>query len=118
MNLQAFLKADGLYSMLDIIEIASYPVKCLYLGVVTDICDYTFCGPFLCTWRGIDKQKGLMSLLACIWRQEEDKLGIKRQPDGCIAGATRRQSPTRRIRAGWLRLEERCASLKESRLFT
>jgi len=72
--------------MLDIIETATYPVKCLYLGALTDICDYTFCGTFLCTWRGIDKKRGLLSLLASIWRQEEDRLGIKRCADGCIAG--------------------------------
>ncbi|XP_025073512.1 cilia- and flagella-associated protein 69-like [Pogonomyrmex barbatus] len=84
-NLQIFLKNGGLYSMLDIIEIASYPVKCLYLGALTDICDNTFCGPYLCTWRGTDKKIGLMSLLATIWREEEDKIGIKRHIDGSIA---------------------------------
>jgi hypothetical protein len=85
-NHQIFLKAGGLYSILDIIETATYPVRCLYLGVLTDICDYTFCGTFLCTWRGIDKKTGLISLLASIWRQEEDRLGIERSADGCITG--------------------------------
>lgn len=72
--------------MLDIIESAGYPVRCLYLGTLTDICDRIFCGPFLCTWRGADKKTGLMSLLASVWRQEEDRLGIKRRHNGCIAG--------------------------------
>ncbi|XP_019885922.1 cilia- and flagella-associated protein 69 [Ooceraea biroi] len=84
-NLQIFLKAGGLYSMLDIIETTGYPVRCLYLGALTDMCDCTFCGPFLCTWRGADKKTGLMSLLASVWRQEEDRLGIKRRANGCIA---------------------------------
>ncbi|GAB1867239.1 hypothetical protein CAJAP_08318 [Camponotus japonicus] len=83
-NLQIFLKSGGLYSMLDIIEIASYPVRCLYLGALTDMCDRTFCGPCLCTWRGADKKTGLMSLLAIVWREEEDRIGIKRRADGSI----------------------------------
>lgn len=85
-NLQSFLKTDGLYSILDIIEIATYPVRCLYLGMLTDMCDCAFCGPYLCTWRRIDKKKGLMSLFATIWREEEDRIGIKRHADGSITG--------------------------------
>lgn len=85
-NLQIFLKSGGLYSMLDIVEIASYPVRCLYLGALTDMCDCTFCGPCLCTWRGADKKTGLMSLLAIVWREEEDRIGIKRRADGSITG--------------------------------
>lgn len=85
-NLQIFLQSGGLYSTLDIIEIANYPVKCLYLGALIDMCDCTFCGPFLCTWRGADKKTGLMSLLAVIWREEEDRIGIKRRADGSIGG--------------------------------
>lgn len=76
--------------MLDIIEIASYPVRCLYLGALTDMCDGTFCGPCLCTWRGADKKKGLISLLAIVWREEEDRIGIKRRADGSITGTISR----------------------------
>jgi hypothetical protein len=85
-SLQIFLRNGGLYSMLDIIEIASYPVRCLYLAALTDICDNTFCGPCFCTWRGADKKRGLMSLLTTIWREEEDRIGIKRHADNSIAG--------------------------------
>ncbi|XP_067217250.1 cilia- and flagella-associated protein 69-like isoform X2 [Linepithema humile] len=84
-KLQAFLKSGGLYSMLDILEITSYPVRCLYLGALTDICDCIFCGPFFCTWRGADKKTEFMSLLAIIWREEEDRIGIQRRADGSIA---------------------------------
>lgn len=89
-NLQIFLKNGGLYSMLDIVEIASYPVRCLYLGALIDMCDCTFCGPCLCTWRGADKKTGLMSLLAIVWREEEDRIGIKRRADGSITGTISR----------------------------
>ena len=76
--------------MLDIIEIASYPVRCLYLGALTDMCDSTFCGPCLCTWRGADKKTGLIALFMSIWREEEDRLGIKRRADGSTAGTISR----------------------------
>lgn len=88
-SLQIFLTSGGLYSMLDIIEIASYPVRCLYLGALTDICDSTSYRPCLCTWRGADKKTGLTSLLANIWREEEDMIGIKRRADDSIAGTSR-----------------------------
>ncbi|XP_011869132.1 PREDICTED: cilia- and flagella-associated protein 69-like, partial [Vollenhovia emeryi] len=84
-SLQIFLRNGGLYSMLDIVEIADYPVRCLYLGALTDICDSTFCGPCLCTWRGANKKTGLISLLATIWREEEDRIGIKRRADDSVA---------------------------------
>ncbi|XP_077281824.1 cilia- and flagella-associated protein 69 [Temnothorax americanus] len=86
-SLQIFLRNGGLYSMLDIVEIVSYPARCLYLGALTDMCDRTFCGPCLCTWRGADKKTGLISLLATVWREEEDRIGIKRRADDSIAGA-------------------------------
>ena len=89
-DLQIFLNGGGLYSMLDIIEIANYPVKCLYLGALTDMCDSTFCGPCLCTWRGADKKTGLISLFMSIWREEEDRIGIKRRADGSTAGTISR----------------------------
>lgn len=85
--------------MLDILETASYPVRCLYLGALTDICDYTFCGPFLCTWRNADKKTGLMSLLAVIWREEEDRIGVQRRADGSIAGAVSQIIKSRAIRS-------------------
>ncbi|XP_011687013.1 PREDICTED: uncharacterized protein LOC105449458 [Wasmannia auropunctata] len=94
-SLEVFLKSGGLYSMLDIIEIASYHVKCLYLGALTDVCDRTFCGPCLCTWRGADKETGLMSLLAIIWREEEDRIGIKRGVDGTITDSEYPQMGTK-----------------------
>lgn len=50
------------------------------------MCDNYFCGPYLCTWRGIDKKTGLMSLLARMWREEEIRVKVKRFPDGSVTG--------------------------------
>ncbi|XP_043786535.1 cilia- and flagella-associated protein 69-like [Apis laboriosa] len=77
-NLEKFIDYGGIYIILDIIEIVPYCSHCLFLALFTDICDNFFCGPFICTWRGINKEKGLMSLLAKIWREEEIRIKIKK----------------------------------------
>ena len=72
--------------MLDIIEDASLYVRCVYLGALCDLSQDAFCGPYLCTWRGANKRKGLISFLAKTWREEEIILGVKRNSQGCIEG--------------------------------
>ncbi|KAK2581585.1 hypothetical protein KPH14_002093 [Odynerus spinipes] len=83
-HFENFIDKGTIYTILDVIEIACSPVRCLFLGLLTDICDSAFCGQYLCTWRGIDKKKGFMSLLAKIWREEEIQIGVKKQSDGPI----------------------------------
>ncbi|XP_076240812.1 cilia- and flagella-associated protein 69 [Calliopsis andreniformis] len=77
-NLEKFIKYGAVYIILDIIEIAPYPSQCLFLGILTDMCNFFFCGPYLCSWRGINKGSGLMSLLARVWREEEIRIKVKR----------------------------------------
>ena len=72
--------------MLDVIEDAILPVRCVYLGALTDMCQVVFCGSHLCTWRGVDKSKGFVSFLAETWRKEEIKTRVKRDSQGCIEG--------------------------------
>lgn len=85
------------YAIIDVIDIASSPVRCLFLGLLTDICENIFCGHYLCTWRGVDKNKGFISLLATIWREEEREIGVKKRLDGSIAGESRRSIVVRAI---------------------
>ncbi|XP_033222568.1 cilia- and flagella-associated protein 69-like [Belonocnema kinseyi] len=84
MNIETFVQSGAIYLMLDIIQDASLDVRCVYLGVLSDLNQVTFCGPHLCTWRGADKRKGLISFLAKTWREEEVILGVKRNSEGCI----------------------------------
>ncbi|XP_076162248.1 cilia- and flagella-associated protein 69-like isoform X3 [Ptiloglossa arizonensis] len=81
MNLEKFIKYGAVYIILDVIQIVPYPSRCLFLSVLTDMCDNFFCGPYLCTWRGINKKTGLMALLATIWREEEIRIKVKRYPN-------------------------------------
>lgn len=89
-HLKSFVDENTVYTIIDVIEIASSPVRCLFLGLLTDICENIFCGHYLCTWRGIDKNKGLISLLAMIWREEESEIGVRKRLDGTIGGQSRR----------------------------
>ncbi|XP_043682433.1 cilia- and flagella-associated protein 69-like [Vespula pensylvanica] len=88
--LKEFVNESMIYAIIDVIDIASSPVRCLFLGLLTDICENIFCGHYLCTWRGVDKNKGFISLLAMIWREEEREIGVKKRLDGSIAGESRR----------------------------
>ncbi|KAI4500543.1 hypothetical protein M0802_004505 [Mischocyttarus mexicanus] len=83
-QLKNFVDKGTVYTIIDVIEATSSPVRCLFLGLLSDICENIFCGHYLCTWRGIDKNKGLMSLLTKIWREEEKEIGVKRRPDGTV----------------------------------
>ncbi|XP_043488894.1 cilia- and flagella-associated protein 69-like [Polistes fuscatus] len=79
-----FVDKGTIYAIIDVIEVTPAPVRCLFLGLLSDICENIFCGHFLCTWRGMDKNKGFMSLLTKIWREEEKEIGVKRRPDGTV----------------------------------
>ncbi|XP_017754601.1 PREDICTED: cilia- and flagella-associated protein 69-like [Eufriesea mexicana] len=83
-SLEKFIQYGGVYIILDVIEIVPYCSRCLFLALFTDICDNSFCGSFLCTWKGIDKRTGLMSLLAKLWREEEIRIKVKRNEDGTV----------------------------------
>lgn len=83
-RVEKFVDDGGIYTILDVIEEAILPVRCMYLGILTDMCSDGQGAPHLCTWRGVDKTKGFMSLLARTWREEEIRTGVKRNRDGCI----------------------------------
>ncbi|KAL2713449.1 cilia- and flagella-associated protein 69-like isoform X1 [Vespula squamosa] len=84
-HLKNFVNENMVYTIIDVIDTTSSPVRCLFLGLLTDICENIFCGHYLCTWRGVDKDKGFISLLAMIWREEEREIGVRKQLDGSIA---------------------------------
>ncbi|XP_057330904.1 cilia- and flagella-associated protein 69-like [Microplitis mediator] len=67
--------------ILDLIDQSNYLIQNVYLGLLTDLCFSSLCIPYICTWRGADKTKTLISLLARVWRDEENRIGVKRTPD-------------------------------------
>ncbi|XP_053595324.1 cilia- and flagella-associated protein 69 [Microplitis demolitor] len=75
------VEMDGPYLILDLIDQSNYLIQNVYLGLITDLCFSSLCTPYICTWRGADKTKTLISLLARVWRDEENRIGVKRTPD-------------------------------------
>lgn len=78
--LKAFLHQDGLYLVLDVMETVNLMVQNIYLAVLCDICATDTRGCFfLFTWRQrLDKNKGFLSLLAKVWKDEEKILEQKK----------------------------------------
>lgn len=81
-----FVERGAIFVMLDVIDATIFPVRVIFLGVLCDLCEDGLCETQLCTWRGENKELGLISLLARIWREEEIRIGTKRTKDGCIDG--------------------------------
>lgn len=69
------------------IESTDYSVQNLYLGILNDMCERTCCRNYLFSWRRADKKRSLLSLLAEIWRKEEQVFKVERSPEGCVKGA-------------------------------
>ncbi|XP_043283076.1 uncharacterized protein [Venturia canescens] len=80
-----FVENGGIYAILDVIEEqASFNARCVFIGILTDMALNQYGAPHFSTWRGADKTKGFVSLLAKCWREEEIRSGVKRTADGCI----------------------------------
>lgn len=76
-----------MYLILNIIEHVPLLIKTTFLGALIDMCSgEEFYGHYLCTWRSTNKKKGLMSLLATVWREEEKAFEVRRTPEGCVDG--------------------------------
>ncbi|XP_011308476.1 cilia- and flagella-associated protein 69-like isoform X2 [Fopius arisanus] len=82
--LQKFIERGGTYLILDTLDKSHRHPQNIFMGILSDMCVNSHCIPHLCTWRGLNKSKGLLSLLSRLWRDEERRIGVKRTPRGCI----------------------------------
>lgn len=87
-NLLSFLDSGELYSHLDILERSDLPTQLVYLSMLVDIAEHHKSVPYLVSWRG---QKGikLLSVLCKIWREEEYRIKVPRNENGCITDIER-----------------------------
>ncbi|XP_015108721.1 cilia- and flagella-associated protein 69-like [Diachasma alloeum] len=83
-TLKRFIENGGTYLILDCLEASPRLPQTVFLGILSDMCLDPHCIPHLSTWRGLDKSKGLLSLLSKIWRDEERRIGVKRTSTGCV----------------------------------
>ncbi|RZF38217.1 hypothetical protein LSTR_LSTR005578 [Laodelphax striatellus] len=89
-NSERFIHSNGIYLVLDLIQIVPRMLKIKYLTLLADLCEDPISVPHLITWRTRRKVKevpigsGIMRLLCHLWRQEEEFIGVKRDEHGCI----------------------------------
>lgn len=79
-----FISNKGIYMILDIMEDAIFPVKLLYLSILSDCCFDRHCVSQMITWRGKKVNTSVLRLLCQLWREQEARKGVLRSPDGII----------------------------------
>ncbi|KAK6625578.1 hypothetical protein RUM43_005877 [Polyplax serrata] len=82
-SLPDFTEKGGIYLILDLIEMSTFPVQMFLLGVLVDMADDGKCISSLMTWRGKEGY-GIVDLLIAIWRKEEEINKVHRTKDGVI----------------------------------
>jgi len=79
----SFLEKEGLFLLLDLLEVCPETMRSLVLGAVLDICENVKALPHAKLWRGQDDST-IGQLLLDLWKHEEAALGIQRDSFGAI----------------------------------
>lgn len=81
---EEFVKKDGTFLLLDVVQEFPFAVKIVALGALVDLCEPGHCIPYLITW----KRKGekLLPMLMNVFRKENKQLKVKTGGHGQIAG--------------------------------
>lgn len=81
-NLKYFINSGNVYTLLDLVQNGIFPIQLVALGLLVDLCEEGSCIPHLLTWRS--QGKTLTSLLMSVFRQENERLGVKVDERGII----------------------------------
>ncbi|RDD38582.1 Cilia- and flagella-associated protein 69 [Trichoplax sp. H2] len=79
-----FLQEDGVFLLLDLLEICPNSLQNIVLGTILELCDNKKAISHLMTWRGKDNHVTIGSLLVRLWKQEEYAMGVQRDEYGVI----------------------------------
>ncbi|XP_029179463.2 cilia- and flagella-associated protein 69-like [Acropora millepora] len=85
---QLFLESDGVFHLLDLLEICPLTMQNLLLGCLTDLCENTKALAHLQSWRG-KNQISAAKLLVELWKKEEANMGVVRDVTGKICDLNR-----------------------------
>ncbi|XP_032242668.2 cilia- and flagella-associated protein 69 isoform X2 [Nematostella vectensis] len=81
---QVFLESEGIFYLLDLLEVCPSTMQHLVLGCLVDLCENQKVLPHVLAWRG--KQEITVSkLLVNLWKKEEASMGVLRDSTGAIA---------------------------------
>nr|XP_039253375.1 cilia- and flagella-associated protein 69-like [Styela clava] len=78
------LEKEGVFLLIDLLETCPRTMHNLILGCLLELCENPKTIPHIHTWRGEDDISA-PHLLIHMWRQEEQRINVKRDMNGCIA---------------------------------
>ena len=83
-----FIQKEGVFFLLDILEVSPKSMQNLILGCVLDLSDNPKTITHLLQWETKDHQK-IAHFLCCLWRDEEREIGAQRDENGIILDTTK-----------------------------
>ncbi|XP_078375930.1 cilia- and flagella-associated protein 69-like [Oculina patagonica] len=85
---QLFLENDGVFHLMDLLEICPLTMQNLVLGCLVDLCENAKALAHVQAWRGA-KQITAGKLLVELWKKEESNMGVPRDKTGKITDLKR-----------------------------
>ncbi|KAJ7389807.1 hypothetical protein OS493_028775 [Desmophyllum pertusum] len=85
---QLFLENDGVFHLMDLLEICPPTMQNLVLGCLVDLCENAKALAHVQSWRG-EKQISAGKLLVELWKKEESNMGVTRDKTGKITDLKR-----------------------------
>jgi len=82
-NEDLFIQSEGVFYLLDILEVSAKSMQNLILGCVLDLSDNPKTLTHMLQWESKDNQS-IAHFLCALWRDEERDLGVERDENGVI----------------------------------
>ncbi len=87
-NEDLFIQSEGVFYLLDILEVSAKSMQNLILGCVLDLSDNPKTLTHMLQWESKDNQS-VAHFLCALWRDEERGLGVERDENGVILDTSR-----------------------------
>lgn len=85
LNEDYFIQKEGIFYLLDILEVSPKSIQNLILGCILDLSDNPKTLTHLLQWESKDNNK-ISHFLCAMWRDEEKEIGVERDENGIIMG--------------------------------
>ncbi len=82
-NEDIFIEKEGIFNLLDIMEISPKSIQNIILGCLLDFCDNPKTLLHMLQWESNDNSK-ISHFLCDMWRTEEKDIGVERDANGII----------------------------------
>lgn len=87
MTEDVLLEKEGIFLLIDLLQACPRTMHNLILGCLLELCENPKTIPHIHTWRGEDDISA-PHLLIDMWRQEEQRISVHRDANGCISDVT------------------------------